>query len=106
MKTSVTVCRGCCCGTEKHPSTDHDGQVAQLEAAGLRVRIADCLDVCEHSNVVVVHGHGVRPVWLGGVLDDASTSQVADWVSAGGPGRARMPETLRRHVISRPVKAK
>lgn len=108
-RIAVTVCRGCCCGTEKHPDTDHEGQVAQLERAGLRVRVADCLDVCEHSNVVVVHagsGRGMRPVWLGGVLDEETTGQVAAWVARGGPGVARVPDTLRRQVIERPVRTK
>ncbi|MCW2506633.1 MAG: hypothetical protein JWO79_4917, partial [Actinomycetia bacterium] len=50
----VTVCRGCCCGTErKHPGIDHDGLLAALAEVGA-VRVSDCLDVCEDSNVVVV----------------------------------------------------
>ncbi|MFY1632080.1 hypothetical protein ACN27F_02145 [Solwaraspora sp. WMMB335] len=51
----VTVCRGCCCGTSrKHPDVDHDGQLRALRASGARVRVVDCLNTCERSNVVVV----------------------------------------------------
>ena len=108
----VTVCRGCCCGTAaKHPRTDHDGQVDQLRdgvAGSARVRVSDCLDACEHSNVVVVtpspagRRAGGRPVWLGEVLDPASTADIADWASAGGPGLADRPQTLDVHYFRPP----
>ncbi|MFC7613677.1 hypothetical protein ACFQV2_08835 [Actinokineospora soli] len=67
----VTVCRGCCCGTiAKHPKVDHAGQVERLRAIGARVgatvRLADCLDACETSNVVVVQAPGSsRCGWAG-----------------------------------------
>ena len=32
---------------------------------------------------------GARPVWLGEVLDEDLTSEIADWVAAGGPGLAK-----------------
>jgi (2Fe-2S) ferredoxin len=108
VKARVTVCRDCCCGTAKHPDTDHDGQLRQLEKAGVRVRIAQCLDVCEHSNVMVVHPRpsgrrdGGRPVWLGGILDEATVEYVASWAAAGGPGSADLPVALIPYVIEAP----
>ena len=92
----VTACRGCCCGTaKKHPDVDHDALLDRL-TAGLgdraRVRTSDCLGPCEESNVVVVTPTraarllGARAVWLRGVLDDAATDAVVEWVQSGGPG--------------------
>lgn len=106
---AVTVCRDCCCGTDKHPQTDHDGQLQRLARAGVRVRVAQCLDVCEHSNVMVVHPRpdarqrGGRPVWVGGILDEAAEEQVVSWAVKGGPGTAEFPETLRPYVIEPPA---
>lgn len=109
---SVTVCRGCCCGTaRKHPETDHEGQLRQLTEAGVRVRVADCLDVCEHSNVMVVHPSfdqrrkGARVVWLGGVLDSRLVVHIGRWAAQGGPGAAAIPEAVRPLVITRPIRA-
>lgn len=104
----VTVCRGCCCGTvRKHPDVDHDAQLAVLRAA-VPVQVADCLNACERSNVVVVQPTplarrlGARPVWLGDVLDDATLSAVADWAAAGGPGYRAMPGRLGPHRFPAP----
>lgn len=105
---AVTVCRGCCCGTDKHPETDHDGQLRQLAEVGLRVRVADCLDVCEHSNVVVVHPSpdlrlkGARPMWLGAVLAPGVIGHIGRWAALGGPGAVAVPEAIRPHLIDRP----
>lgn len=107
----VTVCRGCCCGTRaKHPGTDHAGQLAALRAAlsgtAVRLRITDCLDACEHSNVVIVSPSGAgrraggRPVWLGEVLDPDPIEEIAAWAVAGGPGVAEPPGTLDLHAFS------
>jgi len=100
----VTVCRGCCCGSDrKHPGIDHDGQVRDLRSAvgrAGRVRVSDCLDVCDRSTVVVVQPSaagrrsGGRPTWLGWVLDDDSIRDIAGWVEAGGPGLAPIPDVL------------
>lgn len=107
---SVTVCRGCCCGTaRKHPETDHEGQLRQLAEVGVRVRVvADCLGPCEHSNVMVVHPRfdlrrkGARAVWLGGVLDSRLVVHIGRWAAQGGPGAAAVPEAVRPFVIARP----
>ncbi|MFJ3220948.1 (2Fe-2S) ferredoxin domain-containing protein [Kitasatospora sp. NPDC086801] len=107
---TVTVCRGCCCGTEaKHPGVDHAGQYERLRAAvgaAGRVRAVTCLDVCTQSNVVVVgpsgegRAAGGRPVWLGFVLADDMIDEIAAWVHAGGPGLADPPGLLDLQLIS------
>lgn len=98
----VVLCRGCCCGTaDKHPDVDHDAQRVALQGAaartGARLVVADCLDACERSNVVVLRPRGrgsPRPVWLGDVLDEAHTDAVVAWAQAGGPGLAPLPAVL------------
>lgn len=53
----ITVCRGCCCGSQaKHPDVDHPGQFHQLrdQTGASLLRLSDCLDACERSNVMVV----------------------------------------------------
>lgn len=113
---SVTVCRGCCCGrTEKNPGTDHAGQLAALRQrlGTARVRVSDCLDVCEQSNVIIVspapagRAQGARPVWLGLVHEPDAVTEIADWVQAGGPGIAEPPPILDlyRFAPSRRVRA-
>ncbi|MBB4967871.1 (2Fe-2S) ferredoxin domain-containing protein [Saccharothrix violaceirubra] len=98
----MTVCRGCCCGTvKKYPDYDHDDQLARLRALADRsggtvtVRTADCLDVCESSNVIVVKRPGEKPVWFGLVLHDAVLSDLEDWLETGGP----LPELLELNLI-------
>jgi hypothetical protein len=107
---TVTLCRGCCCGTErKHPGVDHAGQVERLrdDTAGAgRVRVSDCLDACAHSTVAVVspsaagRAAGGRPVWLLGVLDTDTEDEIAAWVRAGGPGVADPPGLLDLRIFS------
>jgi (2Fe-2S) ferredoxin len=106
---TVTVCRGCCCGTPgKHPGVDHAGQLARLRAAVAgdgRIRQTGCLDLCERSNVVVVspsaagRRNGGRPVWFAEVLDERLVTAIADWVRAGGPGLAAAPPWLTEHMV-------
>jgi hypothetical protein len=110
---TLTVCRGCCCGTaSKHPGVDHRAQLERFRAAG-RVRVSDCLDACAYSNVVVVspspagRAAGARPVWLLGVLDAETEDELAAWVRAGGPGVAEPPGMLDLRIFtpSRRVRA-
>ncbi|GAA0396220.1 (2Fe-2S) ferredoxin domain-containing protein [Streptomyces luteireticuli] len=101
---TVTVCRGCCCGTPKIPGVDHAAQLARLrrELTGTdgRVRVTDCIDACEHGNVIVVQpsaegrAAGGRPVWLGLVNDPDATADIATWIRDGGPGLAEPPGVL------------
>lgn len=106
---TVTVCRGCCCGTTtKHPGVDHRAQLERLRAdtgdAG-RITVSDCLDACAQSNVVVVspsargRAAGARPVWVLGVLDAATEDEITAWVRAGGPGIADPPGMLDLRVF-------
>lgn len=91
--TTVLLCRGCCCGTDdKHPRTDHQAQERALRTAAegqplVDVRIVDCLDACDRSNVAVVRRPGGRPAerdtWLGGLLTGRAGEALADWVAAG-----------------------
>ena len=106
---TLTVCRDCCCGDAvKHPDTDHDAQLATIRCAvgdRHRVRVSECLRVCERSNVLVVHPTraarrgGARLVHLGDILDDDLVEAVAEWLDAGGPGVADVPSTLTERVF-------
>ena len=100
----ITVCRGCCCGNVgEHPAVDAAAHLDQL-TAGLagraRLRITDCLDVCDRSNVIVVspspagRAAGARPLWLGRVLDAEAMDDIVAWAAAGGPGIGDPPATL------------
>ncbi|GLW52150.1 hypothetical protein Kpho01_01610 [Kitasatospora phosalacinea] len=108
-RCTVSVCRGCCCGTPKVPRLDHAAQLAELRA-GLAevatVRPVPCLDACEHANVVVVQPSaegrraGGRPVWLGLVNDHDASADITAWIAAGGPGLAEMPAILDLYAFS------
>ncbi|MEU5444630.1 (2Fe-2S) ferredoxin domain-containing protein [Streptomyces griseofuscus] len=100
---TITVCRGCCCGTPKIPGLDHAAQLDQLRSALTQiaqVRVTGCLDACEHANVIVIQpsaagrAAGGRPVWLGLVNDRDAADDIAAWVEAGGPGLADPPGVL------------
>lgn len=105
----VLVCRDCCCGSpDKHPDVDHDAlrdtlvEGAQhLGDARVRVRVVDCLDECDRSNVVLVRDFsaGRRPqdTWLGEVLDHDSVRAVLGWAARGGP----LPQALAAHAFAR-----
>ncbi|MEU7476590.1 hypothetical protein AB0A63_11450 [Lentzea sp. NPDC042327] len=110
MTPKITVCRGCCCGTaRKHPDVDHDHQLAVLRSRLSGVRVADCLDACEVSNVVVVlpgareRAAGARPVWVGSVLEDEVVDGVVEWVEAGGPGLAAAPPAVAERIVPAPA---
>ncbi|WP_312880477.1 (2Fe-2S) ferredoxin domain-containing protein [Actinokineospora xionganensis] len=110
-KLRITVCRDCCCGTvKKHPTVDHGYQLARLRVVaaevGATVRVAECLDTCETSNVVVVQAKGGKPVWLGFVLSDEAVDDIEEWLKAGGPGVAPLSDTLELHRITPPGQRK
>jgi (2Fe-2S) ferredoxin len=109
MTSRITVCRGCCCGTErKHPEVDHDRQLEVMRSRLGYVKVADCLDACEVSNVVVVQpsrtarAAGAKPVWVGSVLDDDAVHAVIDWVEAGGPGVAAPSPPVSSRIVPTP----
>ncbi len=108
-RCTVTVCRGCCCGTPKIPRLDHAAQLAELRASLAEVaavRPSTCLDACEHANVIVVQPSaegrraGGRPVWLGLVNDAAAARDITAWVEAGGPGLADPPAILELYTFT------
>ncbi|MGW1157696.1 (2Fe-2S) ferredoxin domain-containing protein [Streptomyces sp. NPDC002513] len=108
-RCTVTVCRGCCCGTPKIPSLDHTAQLAELRTSlsGVaNVRPSSCLDACEQANVIVIQPSAVgrraggRPVWLGLVNDPDATADITAWVRDGGPGMADPPAILGLYAYS------
>ncbi|SEE37378.1 hypothetical protein SAMN05216532_7974 [Streptomyces sp. 2231.1] len=108
-RCTVTVCRGCCCGTAKVPGVDHAAQLATLRAElgpVAQVRAVNCLDACEQANVIVVQpspagrAAGGRPAWLGLVNDTDATADITAWVRAGGPGIAEPPDILDLYAFS------
>ncbi|MFE9503391.1 (2Fe-2S) ferredoxin domain-containing protein [Streptomyces anthocyanicus] len=116
-RCTVTVCRGCCCGTAaKVPRLDHEAQLADLRSALgdiAAVRRTDCLDACERANVIVIQPSadgrkaGGRPVWLGQVNDPGAAADITTWVKEGGPGLAEPPGILDLYAFqpSRRVRA-
>jgi (2Fe-2S) ferredoxin len=108
-RPTVTVCRGCCCGTPaKVPRLDHETQLTDLRAslAGVAmVRRTDCLDACERANVIVIQPStegrkaGGRPVWLGQVNDPHAATDITTWVKNGGPGLAEPPDILNLYTF-------
>ncbi|MEU0127873.1 MULTISPECIES: (2Fe-2S) ferredoxin domain-containing protein [unclassified Streptomyces] len=108
-RPTVSVCRGCCCGTPKIPGVDHAGQLARLRRSldgDATVRAVECLDACEHGNVFVVQPSaegrraGGRPVWLGLVNDPDAVDDIAAWAARGGPGLAEVPDVLDLYAFS------
>jgi hypothetical protein len=97
-RTSVVVCRGCCCGTaDKHPTVDHDRHLKALRSAmphdrRTKLVVADCLGHCERSNVVAIRTGGVRR-WFGEVLDDDAINTLVEWLRAGADGPLPTPLT-------------
>ncbi|RZE96693.1 (2Fe-2S) ferredoxin domain-containing protein [Streptomyces albidoflavus] len=115
-RPTVTVCRGCCCGTPKVLGLDHTAQLRELRQAldgTATVRVANCLDACERANIIVVQPsaegrrHGGRPVWLGLVNAPEATTYIAAWVKEGGPGLTDPPRSLDLYTFgpSRRVRA-
>ncbi|MEU7353287.1 (2Fe-2S) ferredoxin domain-containing protein [Streptomyces albidoflavus] len=108
-RPTVTVCRGCCCGTPKVPGLDHSAQLRELRQAidgTATVRVTNCLDVCERANTVVVQPsaegrkRGGRPVWLGLVNDSEATTHITAWIKDGGPGLTDPPDILDLYTFS------
>jgi predicted metal-binding protein len=90
-RTSVLVCRGCCCGTEgKHPDIDHRDHLARLLAAASMARSTKvwevgCLGPCERSNVVVVRTEATRR-WFGHLLRDDEIQMLVEWIERDAVG--------------------
>lgn len=102
-RSSVLVCRGCCCGNaNKHPDVDHAGQVVDLRAAatsvGARFHVVDCLGPCEQANVVVVRRGGLRH-WFGGI-GTHETDDLARWIAGEDD---ELPSSLEATVFGGPT---
>ncbi|MQY34011.1 hypothetical protein SRB17_19770 [Streptomyces sp. RB17] len=106
-RCTVTVRRGCCCGTGKIPGVDHAAQLSLLRKAvadAAQVRVTGCLDACEPADVIVVRpspagrAAGGRAVWLGLVHDSDAADDIATWIAAGGPARCARP--VRVHTVA------
>jgi (2Fe-2S) ferredoxin len=115
-RPTVTVCRGCCCGSPKVTGLDHTAQLRDLRRAldgSATVRVTDCLDACERANVIVVQPSaagrkaGGRPVWLGLVNDPDAIADITAWIEGGGPGLTEPPGILDLYAFkpSRRVRA-
>ncbi|MFJ3019496.1 (2Fe-2S) ferredoxin domain-containing protein [Streptomyces tendae] len=98
-RPTVSVCRGCCCGTAKIPGLDPTAHLRRLRQAldgTATVRGTGCLDACERANIIVVQPsaegrrQGGRPVWLGLV----SSADITTRIEHGGPGLADTPDVL------------
>jgi predicted metal-binding protein len=98
--TVVLLCRGCSCGPRaKHPRVDQDTQQLALEDAavhpGVELRVVDCLDACERTNVGVLRRSGApakeRDTWLGGGLTERATAALAGWLRDGGAAELPAP---------------
>jgi len=114
-RPTVTVCRGCCCGTPKVPRLNHATQLADLRESLARVatvRTADCLDACEHANVIVIQPStqgrraGGRPVWLGLVNDPDAATDITTWITVGGPSIADPPDVVDLYTFIPPRRAR
>ena len=110
QRIGITVCRGRrCTAAGDRPGTDLAEQRERLgdlaDAGYTALRGTTCLSQCRRSNVVVVQPvltarlRGARPVLIG-PLDDALLPELEDWIRAGGPGRAPLPDALNSRVIT------
>ncbi|MFC8494020.1 (2Fe-2S) ferredoxin domain-containing protein [Streptomyces sp. NPDC057235] len=116
-RCTVTICRGCCCGTVAEvPRLDHEAQLTDLRTtlSGIAtIRRTDCLDACERAHVIVIQPSaegrkaGGRPVWLGQVNDPGAAADITAWIRDGGPGVAEPPGVLDLYAFqpSRRVRA-
>jgi predicted metal-binding protein len=119
-RVDVVLCRGCCCGTDKHPDTDHEAQLSAIRAAaqalpGTRLLVANCLSRCDYSNVVVVRHRPTdgkrRTVWLGGILAEPDTTALCSFLiqlaadRGGQEHPVPLPRVLERLRIASPREA-
>jgi hypothetical protein len=76
------ACRGCCCGTTKHPEVDHDAQLRALASTGTALEVTDCLGPCRWSNVVVAIDQTTgAQTWFAKILTDDDLTAVARWLA-------------------------
>jgi len=103
-RTTVWVCRGCCCGTQKqHPGVPHD-RLLQAARSGAResprkvkVKVTDCLGPCGQGNIVVARASG-RIRWFRRMNDEASTTALLAHLGAHD-SLAGLPQGLSHKVM-------
>lgn len=104
----LTACRLCAGETLGKDDPRPGGQlvrVREIAASGhARLTLVDCLDACERGDILVVRPTPEvrarqRPVWFERLAGDDLTTELRNWLSAGGPGIAPLPEPLRPLVL-------
>lgn len=72
------------------------------------MRVVDCLDECDRSNVAVLRRADAprreRDTWFGGLLTEAATDAMASWLREGAPAHdvpAKVRGLVFRHLPPR-----
>jgi predicted metal-binding protein len=61
-------------------------QARPFAGAGGRVPRVNCLDACNHSNVVALRSQRHGEIWFGGLANDAARHALMKFVRAGASG--------------------
>ncbi|MFP5334159.1 MAG: hypothetical protein ACLGIV_02500 [Actinomycetes bacterium] len=110
-RPGLTACASCVGDTLGADDPRPGGQLDRLQALEARgcarLRTVECLDVCEEDVVVVrpsPRGRraGGRPVWFSRLAGDDATSALEEWLEAGGPGLAPVPQEIAPLVVPAP----
>ena len=92
---ALTVCRGCCCGTDDPPAANRRLERLQRELPDVAITVSDCLGPCSRRDVVVVRAAGHVPLWFGTTGNRASSDALIAWLRTGGPLSGPAPDALR-----------
>lgn len=110
QQVGLVVCQGCCCGRDRPDRSAALRDFCAGRPDTVRLLETGCLNRCDYADVVVVRPspegrrRGGRPTWFG-FADDHAVDRLREWIDAGGPGVADLPDDLALHEISRPWKA-
>jgi len=97
---SLTVCRGCCCGTDDPHAASAWLRALRRALPSTKIQVSDCLGPCDHRDVIVIRPQlqgkhrSHRPVWLAWMGSQSALEDLVTWVKAGGPGQAPCPGSL------------
>lgn len=106
--TACGSCAGETLGGGEAARLSQLGRYAALEAGGCtRLTQVECLDQCGRGDAVVVRPvralrATAQPVWLAGLTSPESVEALREWLTAGGPGGADLPDALVPHVVPPP----
>ena len=109
---TLTVCRGCCCGTDDPKRAAARLEYLRERLNSVQVRTSGCLGPCERRDVIVVHPkprrrqHGWGPVWLARMHTQTAMDALIGWLEAGGPGQVLIPVDLCARVFRPPARRK